>query len=118
MFRLVLPALLLLTAAAPVAFDAPAAGPAQSCLAQRQIDTVKPVNDRTVLFVMRGGRTFRNELPVSCPAWARGDTGYTHISSQDQLCRGEVVQLFERGGGFQYGGCILGKFTPIATAAK
>ena len=118
MFKLALPVLLLLTAAAPVAFDAPASGPTQSCLAQRQIDAVKPVNDRTVLFVMRGGRTFRNELPVSCPAWARGDTGYIHISTQDRLCSGEIVSLFARGGGFDYGSCILGPFTPIATAAK
>ncbi len=118
MSKLILPALLLLTAAAPAAFDAPASGPALSCLRQRQIDTVKPVNERTVLFVSRGGQTYRNDLPVSCPAWARGDVGYTHSSSQDQLCRGEIVNLFERGSGFQYGGCTLGAFTPLASAAK
>ena len=105
------------TAARPMAaLDAPHAGRAVSCLNQRDIDRFKPVGDRALLFQLRNGRTYRNDLPVSCPGFARGDTGYSHASPSNRLCSGELVQLFERGSGFQYGGCTLGKFTPLASA--
>lgn len=113
--------LLLATAAAPAvaapfaAVDAPAAGPARDCINQRLIRDFKAAGDRTILFKTRDGQTWRNDLPASCIGLNRGEVAYKHQSPINRLCSGEIVQLYERTTGFEYGNCGLGKFTPLVS---
>jgi len=83
-----------------------------SCLSSRDILDSDAVTDRVVLFHVRGGRTYRSDLPQACPRLARPGTAFAHRSTVDRLCSIDLVQVFDPSTGFSYGSCQLGRFTP------
>ena len=83
-----------------------------SCVQNREILDTDAITDSVVLFRMRGGKTYRNDLPQSCPRLSSPGTAFSHRSTMDQLCSGEIIQVFDPVSRFCYGSCTLGKFTP------
>ncbi len=81
-----------------------------SCILTRQIDDINAVTPRVVLFHLKNGRTYRNDLPRACPQITRDGSSFAY-RSYGRLCAVDVMRVSEPASGFDYGGCQLGKFT-------
>jgi hypothetical protein len=125
MLKFVLPAALSLAACAAyaqssdhrlsekrqLALQGKAVGEPRSCITTRQIEDVNAVSDRVILFHLKNGRTYRNDLPDACPQATRSGSAFSYRTTGARLCAIDVVQIAEPASGFAYGGCQLGKFT-------
>lgn len=87
---------------------------AVQCVRVTNIDAIDIVNDRTLIFRMRGDEVYRNDLPHSCPGMRRNDT-LMYRTSVGQLCNVDIITVLEDWGfGFAPGAsCGLGMFHPI-----
>lgn len=83
-----------------------------SCVSSRDIEDTDAITDRVVLFHMRGGRTYRNDLPYACPRLSRPSTAFSRRSTTDRLCDIDTIEVFDPASGISYGTCQLGKFAP------
>jgi hypothetical protein len=72
-------------------------------------------HEQTLLFEMRSGSSYLNELPRRCPGLDRNDT-LMYRSSVGQLCNVDIVTVLDDWGfGFSPGiSCGLGMFHPIS----
>lgn len=86
-------------------------GEPQSCVTIRDIEDTDAITDRVVLFHMKNGRTYRNDLPNSCKKLTRDGSAFSFSTPMGSLCAIDVIQVVEPTTGFAYGGCQLGKFT-------
>ncbi|WP_017670414.1 hypothetical protein [Blastomonas sp. AAP53] len=85
-----------------------------SCINLSQIRSSEVRDDRTIDFVMSGGRVYRNELPQQCGSLGF-DRAFTYSTSLTQLCNVDIITVLQNvGGGFNRGAsCGLGEFTPV-----
>jgi hypothetical protein len=87
----------------------------EDCIPVNRIDRDKAVDNRTIIFYMRGGAAFRNDLPGVCPNMKAGETRFvynfaaTQAIRLQQLCDTDTITI-ERTTGFN---CSLGPFVPI-----
>lgn len=86
------------------------AGPAVSCVNQRDLGGNKSIGD-AILFSGARGRAYVNRPAGGCPSMNFGGTLVTRTSSS-QLCRGDIARVVDPVSGFSYGGCGLGEFVP------
>ena len=93
-------------------------GDAVTCVNIRSIRQTEVRDDRTIDFMMNGGKVYRNTLPNSCPQLGF-ERAFGYQTSQSQLCNVDIITVLVQGGGMRRGAsCGLGKFTPIELAAK
>lgn len=87
---------------------------ATHCIRIDNIDSIDVINDRTLVFNMRAGTSYRNDLPRRCPGLDERDT-LMYRSSVGQLCNIDIVTVLDDiGFGFSPGvSCSLGMFHPI-----
>jgi hypothetical protein len=96
--------------------DTPAPDP--RCLQLRRIDHTDNVGDRNILFYMRDGTIYQNELPQTCPGLAR-DRPIMYRVVMNQLCDSDVITVLEPigfGGFMPTSSCALGEFRQIDEA--
>jgi len=88
---------------------------AERCIQLIRLDSIDILNDRHILFNMRGHDIYLNELPRSCPGLRR-DSTIMYRTSLDKLCDIDVITILEPlGGGLRpTSSCGLGKFHPIS----
>lgn len=86
----------------------------ERCISLRRIDRTEVIDDHNVLFYMRGGTIYRNQLPHRCPG-LRHEKTFMYRTSLSQLCDLDVITvLYNHGFGFTPGSsCGLGRFHPI-----
>ena len=91
-----------------------AVGKPKTCVSLTQIQSTNIVDNSTIDFKMKGGKTFRNTLSHSCPGLRRDDA-FSYRTSTSQLCSVDIIHVLENyGGRLQQGaGCGLGKFQQI-----
>lgn len=118
--RTAIPLAVLLLAATP----APAAGRREpppghatgapiSCISATRLGSSERYGDRTILFQVRPGRYFRNDLPNSCPNLSAPGTAIAYAVQISQLCSGDIFRVVDTTApGAGYGSCTFGKFTP------
>ncbi len=84
------------------------------CVTTYLIRDTKVVDDRTIDFKMKGGKTLRNTLPYSCPS-LKFEERFSYRLSNNQLCSVDVIRVLnDYGGRLQEGAaCGLGKFQPV-----
>ena len=100
-------AAMILTATAP-AF---AAGPI--CLASRDIrDTDAQKDGTAILYTMRDGSVWRNDLRGRCPTIRWNGFGYSTANPQSSICENEQTLVDFRTGET----CGLGNFTQVSPA--
>lgn len=87
---------------------------AVQCLRVVDIDGIDIVDSQTLIFRMRGGDVYRNDLPHRCPGLRRNDT-LMYRTSVGRLCNVDVITVLEDWGfGFTPGAsCGLGMFHPV-----
>ncbi len=88
------------------------AGPPQSCVPQRNLRGNESAGEGAIIF--RGTSSdllYVNRPPAGCPE-IRSGRAIKVRTTQTQLCRGDIVEVFDPVSGFGFGGCSLGDFTP------
>lgn len=89
----------------------------EDCVRASRIRSTQVIDDRNILFYMRGNRAYRNELPEDCPRLAaEGRFLYERRVGQriGRLCSVDSITVLESFGAVPYGAtCRLGKFYPI-----
>ena len=103
---------LLLTAAPAIAKDAapsPTIGTVKDCIALNRV--TDQVVDRTGITFKEGSRWYHNDAGGNCPL--RPGRGFASRTPSTQLCRGDIISVFEPGTPVPYGSCGLGDFTEV-----
>ena len=92
------------------------AGPPQDCVDQTDLGGNKSYGRGVILF---SGRTsdvvYVNRPAAGCPGLDFGRALKTRTTTT-QLCRGDIVTVFDPVSGTEFGGCSLGEFTPYRRA--
>lgn len=85
-----------------------------TCINLSQIRNSTVRDDRTIDFIMNGGKVYRNELPGQCGSLGF-DRAFTYSTSLTQLCNVDIITVLQNvGGGLNRGAsCGLGLFTPV-----
>src|SRR5690606_34272198 len=86
----------------------------QECIQVSRIDRTEVIDDRTVIFHMKGREAYRNYLPRRCPGLDRHERFMYQVTS-NRLCDIDTITVLEQfGAGLQRGfTCSLGQFHPI-----
>lgn len=86
-------------------------GAPQRCINVRQLASIEPVGNHTLLFYLRGGDVWRNRLDHSCSGLDR-DTVFSYELRGSRLCSNDVIfQVNRFGDRLERGiGCALGEF--------
>lgn len=84
------------------------ASAATTCLWTRQIDHTHVVDRNTVLFYMKDGKIWRNDLKSPCMGLQLH--GFSFTSASDEICSNAVGIRVIRTGEV----CTLGRFSPSA----
>lgn len=92
------------------------AGPPQDCVDQGDLSGNKSYGRGVILFSGRTNDVVYVNRPVGgCPDLNLGRALKTR-TTMTQLCRGDIVTVFDPISGTEYGGCGLGQFTPYRRA--
>ncbi|HZG09677.1 MAG TPA: hypothetical protein VEZ70_11925 [Allosphingosinicella sp.] len=87
------------------------AGAPVSCVSLRNLGGNRSAGEGAIIFGGNGSRVYVNRPPAGCPALDSGRALQVRTSAS-QLCRGEIVTVFDPVSGNQSGSCGLGDFTP------
>jgi len=84
------------------------------CVSLRHVKRTEVIDDRNILFHMRGARVYHNILPRRCSGLKREDR-FSYSSSVGRLCSTDSIRvLYHSGRGLQEGNsCRLGLFHEI-----
>jgi hypothetical protein len=84
------------------------------CISVSSIDRTDVIDDRTILFFMRGRKIYRNYLPRRCPGLERHDR-FAYQTTSNRLCDIDTITVLEQWGARLQPGfvCPLGAFHPI-----
>lgn len=87
---------------------------AERCIPIRSIQNTHVIDDRTILFYMRGKKVYLNQLPRRCGGLGM-QRRFMYETSLSQLCDLDTITVLNAfGGGFTRGAsCGLGLFHPI-----
>lgn len=78
------------------------------CIDIIRIRRTRVIDDNTILFYLRGGEIYVNELNYRCPGLGF-EQGFSYATSLTQLCcNREIIRVLRRGTA-----CGLGEFTKI-----
>ena len=91
------------------------AGPASTCIVQRDIRHTRTIADGVMLFEGVHDTVWVNRGNGSCSALRHGRAFHT-ITPSTSLCRGDVVTVFDPVSGTEFGGCNLADFVPYRRA--
>lgn len=84
----------------------------EDCVPLRRIDTTSVIDDRTVLFYMRGGEIYENRLDRACPRLDRAGR-FSYRVSTGRLCHNDMITVFDPFDPAPGVTCGLGDFRPI-----
>ena len=73
-----------------------------------------PVDDYIILFEVRGGAMYVNELNGRCSGLGR-EKRFSFRTPQNQICEGDIITVLDSFGMFR-GACSLGEFQALADA--
>ncbi|MEE8542676.1 MAG: hypothetical protein V3S94_02360 [Gammaproteobacteria bacterium] len=87
----------------------------ERCISVSRLRSTYVVDDRTVLFYMRGGDIYRNVLRYDCPR-LKLESSFSYRVIANRLCNVDTITVIERFGGSLSSGvsCGLGKFYGIS----
>lgn len=108
-------AAILVSAPAAPQRDRASADEPEDCINLMSIDRTRVADENTILFFMRGGDVYRNDLPNRCPN-LEFEQRFMYRVTANRLCDLDVITVIDDVGfGFMPGAsCGLGKFEPIS----
>lgn len=88
------------------------AQPGTSCVNERLLGGNRSYGEGVILFEGQSSAiVYVNRPPGGCPELRAGRALRTRTTT-GQLCRGDIVTVFDPVSGIDYGSCGLGEFTP------
>ncbi|MBN8806779.1 MAG: hypothetical protein J0I47_00860 [Sphingomonas sp.] len=93
------------------------AGTPVDCVDNSRLMGPQVIDDRTILYRESGLRTWRNDLPESCPGLRPNTVLIVNVYGS-QLCRNDRVRTIDPGSIIPGPTCRLGKFTPYDKPRK
>ncbi len=96
----------------PAPTDATTAGNGV-CIQATAIDHTQIVDDRTILFFMKGGQSWKNTMHFDCPSLKIED-GFAFVTDFSEICSNSQTIRVLRSGSL----CELGQFTPYTPPPK
>ncbi|MEG3182032.1 hypothetical protein [Sphingomonas sp. LT1P40] len=88
------------------------------CVPLRQIRDTRVHSDQVIDFRMRGGKTYRNTLPMACPRLGFEER-FLYKTSGSELCAIDTVTvLIGPTADDQGASCGLGQFQPVTLTKK
>lgn len=84
----------------------------QACVIVRRINDTVVVDDKTVLFYMRGGDIYENFLKRSCPGLGRAKS-FSYGVTAGRLCGSDMITVFDPFSPQPGQTCGLGEFRPV-----
>jgi hypothetical protein len=108
-------AVLLASVPAVYAQDTEKAAKPVTCIMANAIDRKSAVDNKTIVFFLKGDRYYRNDMPAACASLSKGETDLVyHYNTQSakltRLCNYDSITVENVPGV----GCPLGRFTPIS----
>lgn len=93
----------------------PAESAPERCVSLNRVNRTEVIDDRTLIFHMRGGGIYLNYLERECPRLA-AEERFAYSPTGNRLCNVDSITVLERWGfGFTRGfTCQLGDFHPIS----
>jgi len=90
---------------------------AERCVSLARLRSTEVLNDRNILFHMRGKKIYRNVLPRRCPT-LQSNRSFSYRATINRLCDNDLITVLMDGGLSQMPGatCPLGKFYPVTEA--
>jgi hypothetical protein len=104
--------------AVPAATGQEAAAAGLNCIPLQRIENTKVLDDRTILFELRGKETLVNRLPHRCPGLGF-EKSFGYKTSISQLCSQDIIWVITHvGSGLDRGAsCGLGRFEAYVAPA-
>lgn len=94
------------------------AGKAVDCIYIPSIQNSDVRDDRTIDFIMKGNKVYRNTLPNSCPSLGF-ERRFMYKTSLSQLCSVDIITVLYSSPNLSQGAsCGLGKFQPMTKVRK
>lgn len=89
--------------------------PSERCISRGRIERTDIVDERSILFHMRGGGIYRNVLSRRCPGLSDRKP-FSYDARSSRVCAMDRITVLERfGAGLSPGvSCSLGKFYPVS----
>lgn len=89
----------------------------EQCISLTQLERTDIIDDRNILFYMRGDKIYLNQLPHRCSGLRMAD-GFSYRRTVNRLCTVDVITTLQSGGpgglGLRRGiSCGLGNFRSI-----
>jgi len=87
----------------------------ENCVSLTALRQTEVIDDRNVIFHLRGKKIYRNVLPRRCPGLAQDDA-FSYRASMNRLCASDMITVLPRTGigGFVGASCPLGEFYAIS----
>ena len=86
-------------------------GNIQKCINRFRLDRTEILNDYTILFHMKGGRSYKSELPFRCYRLGT-EKRFSYTLSSALLCSDTIITIFSVGGGVN-ASCGIGDFEEL-----
>ena len=87
-------------------------GESVSCLSLPRVKDTDPLDDHAILFEVRGGDVFLNELNGVCAGLGRNKR-FSYKTTQNRICRGDIITVSDPVGN-SIGSCSLGGFEALS----
>ncbi len=90
-------------------------GEATNCLRLSMVRDSDPLDDYAILFEVRGGAVYLNELNGRCTGLER-ERRFSYRTPQAQICEGDIISVTDTFGTFR-GSCSLGEFQKLTAVS-
>ncbi len=89
-------------------------GESVNCLRHSMVRDADPIDDYMILFEVRGGAMFLNELNGRCNGLGI-ERRFSYRTTQAQICEGDIISVTDSFGNVR-GSCSLGEFQALMDA--
>jgi len=87
-------------------------GDSKNCLRLSMVRDSDPLDDFAILFEVRGGAMYLNELDGRCTGLEH-EKRFSYTTPQAQICEGDIITVTDTFGTFR-GSCSLGEFQQLS----
>lgn len=86
-------------------------GESVSCLSLPSVKDTDPLDDQAIMFEVRGGDVYLNELRGVCAGLGLNKR-FSYKTTQNRICRGDIITVSDPVGN-SIGSCSLGEFEAL-----
>lgn len=89
-------------------------GGKKSCVSTKQIKSMTFVEDQLIVILLADGKKYLNQTSNACGKASRPNHHFEYRMPTTQLCKGEIIRVYESTGDILTGTCSLGDFEEVS----